>query len=87
MAPDGTDLMQMEDGTILINARTPIAKVNERMHTTLSTLAHNTIGGYALAQFGRLQTVGMAFEADGYRFAVRSVDDRSILSLAASPVS
>ncbi len=86
MAPDGTDLMQMEDGTILINARTPIAKVNERMHTTLSTLAHNTIGGYALAQFGRLPTVEVGFE-DGDRFAVRSVDDRSILSLAASPVS
>lgn len=87
VATAGPDLRFTDEGSIVIDARTPIAKVNERLHTTLSTLTHSTMGGLALDHFGRLPDVGMDFEADGYRFTIRSVDDRSVLSLTASQLS
>lgn len=83
-APETTQQIVDADGEYVIDARLPIVKVNERLEISLSTLNQSTIGGYALTRFGRLPREGDAFEADGYRFEVVEMNERSILRLSAA---
>ena len=72
-----------EDGRVRLDARIPIAKVNEILGTDISTLKHNTISGLALSRFGRLPQQGDRFEEQGFTFSVLEVSDRSIDTLVA----
>lgn len=76
-----------DDGAYRIDARLPVVKVNEVLETALSTLDHNTVGGFALARFGRLPKVGDSFSVEGYRFEVAEMSERSIISLTAMRIS
>lgn len=78
-------LWTQPDGSYLLDARLPIVKVNEALDVSLSTLTQNTIGGFALAQFGRLPDVGESFSAEGYTFTVAEANERAILQMTASP--
>jgi len=83
----GRQISMRDDGSYRIDARTPIAKVNERLGTTLSTLGQHTMGGLALAHFGRLPNCGESFDAEGHRFTVVEADERRILALSAEPLT
>ncbi len=73
-----------EDGRVTLDARLPIAKVNEILGTDISTLSYNTLSGLALARFGRLPGVGERFIEAGHAFTVLAVTERSIRSFEAS---
>jgi CBS domain containing-hemolysin-like protein len=76
-------VQRREDGSIVLDARVPIVKVNEILNTAIKTLHHNTLGGFALARFGRLPDVGATFHEGDYEFVVTSMNERSILQLVA----
>ncbi len=72
-----------EDGSITLDARLPVAEVNDLLQTHLPTLQASTLGGHALTQFGHLPGEGDRFEEEGYRFEVTKVSDRAVLQLRA----
>ncbi|SEA80485.1 CNNM domain-containing protein [Rubrimonas cliftonensis] len=64
-------------------ARTPLVEVNEALGVALETLQHSSLGGYALARFGRLTQAGEHFDAEGWRFTVIEATPRAILEIEA----
>lgn len=75
------------DGSVLLDARLPIVKVNETLNIALPTLNHNTLGGLALSHFGRLPDLEARFAEEGYEFTVSGVTERRILQLTAKPIA
>ena len=80
-------IVEREEGGYLIDARLPVSQVNEHLDTDLPTLAHSTVGGYALSRFGRLPEEGDSFIADGYTFTVAEADEKRISKLSVVPVT
>lgn len=77
-APQPTD-----DGKYLIDARTPIAVVNEVLNTDLSSLNYSTIGALSTSHFRHIPQQGEQFSADGYIFEVSEAHQRSVTTLLA----
>lgn len=71
------------DGSVLLDARMPVVKVNEALSISLPTLSYSTFGGYALSQFRRLPEVGEKFSEQGHVFQVTKRNERMILQFSA----
>jgi len=75
---DAARLAPQADGGFLIEARTPITEVNEKLQVEISPLSQGTLGGYALARFGHIPARGESFVEQGYRFTVEDATERAI---------
>ena len=78
------DYRRLDDGQVVFDARTPVARVNDKLGISLPMLEHSTLGGFALMQFGHLPQVGESFEAEGLRFTVTEATERAILGIRVS---
>ena len=74
----------MPDGSVIFEARTPIAEVNEILDSDIpETDAADTIGGYICAELGRIPEDGenFHFEKKGLSAVILKADKRKILKL------
>ncbi len=84
---DTADLVERNDGSLLIDGMAPVHGTLGRIGLTLppthAGFRFHTIAGFALAEFGRLPTAGDSFIYEGWRFEVLDVDGRRIDKLLA----
>ena len=82
---DTPDIVERDDGSLLIDGMAPVHGVIGRLGIGLG--AHHrgfhTIAGLALAELGRLPVTGDGFSYDGWRFEVVDMDGRRIDKLLA----
>lgn len=69
------------DGSVVVQALTPIEEFNARFKTKLSDEEIDTIGGFVVGTLGHLPEVGDSIEIEGLRIEVQSADDRRVHSL------
>ena len=68
----------LADDAYLMDARLPIADVNDILATTISTAAAHTIGGLIVARLRHVPKVGESIIEAGFRFSVEQATDRAI---------
>ncbi len=73
----------MPDGSVLLEARTPVSDVNEILDIEIPDTEHaDTIGGYICAELGRIPEVGEVYSARGlFKAEIVKADKRKILKL------
>ena len=70
------------DGSVLVQALTPIEEFNARFRTKLSDEEIDTIGGFVVGTLGHLPEIGDSVEIEGLRIVVQNADDRRVHSLS-----
>lgn len=80
------DLIEREDGSLLIDGMMPAHQAFERLGLRLDAVDgdFHTIAGFALTQLERLPEVGDSFTYEGWRFEIVDMDGRRIDKLLAS---
>jgi CBS domain containing-hemolysin-like protein len=81
----GPNYEALGEGHYLLNARLPVAEVNELLGTSLFLSEARTIGGLLVARLRHVPTVGECLTMSGYKFTVVEVGDRAITTLRAEP--
>ena len=73
----------MPDGSVLLEARTPVSDVNEILDIEIPDSEHaDTIGGYICAELGRIPEIGEVYSARGlFKAEIVKADKRKILKL------
>ncbi len=73
----------MPDGSVLLEARTPVSDVNEILDIEIPDTEHaDTIGGYICAELGRIPEEGETYTAPGlFRAEIVKADKRKIQKL------
>ncbi|MEE4190601.1 MAG: hemolysin family protein [Halieaceae bacterium] len=82
---EGPNYEALGEGHYLLNARLPVAEVNELLGTSLFLSEARTIGGLLVARLRHVPTVGECLTMSGYKFTVVEVGDRAITTLRAEP--
>ena len=67
-----------EDGALLVQGKTGVDEVTERLGVTIVRDGFETVGGFLLARLGRMPYVGEVFETDGLQVEVAEVERRRI---------
>lgn len=87
-ATDEPDLVEREDGSLLVSGQMPIDQLADRIEITLSEdRDYATVAGHALWLMRRLPEVGDFVDDQGWRFEIVDMDGRKIdkLLVAALP--
>ena len=76
----------LPDGSVLLEARTPVSDVNEILDIDIPDSEHaDTVGGYICAELGRIPETGETFTAPGlFRAKIVKADKRKIQKLKLS---
>ncbi|NJR78669.1 hemolysin family protein [Sphingomonas corticis] len=86
-ADDGPNLVERDDGSLLVAGTMPADALAERLGIDLpEDRDYATVAGLALAAFRKLPTEGESFEEQGWRFEVVDLDGRRIDKLLVSEV-
>ena len=83
---DTPDIVERDDGSLLIDGMAPVNGVLGRLGLGLRPhhTGFHTIAGFVLAELGRLPTTGEGVSYDGWRFEVVDMDGRRIDKLLVS---
>jgi len=76
----------LDEDTWLMDARLPIAEVNEILGTSLPAGESHTIAGMVMARLRHIPQEGESIIEAGFRFTVEEATDRSIVKLRVEPV-
>ena len=80
------DIIEREDGSLLIDGMTPAPDVFDRLGLrTVGNRDFHTIAGFALAHLAHLPEVGEAFVWEGWRFEIVDMDGNRIDKLLVRP--
>jgi putative hemolysin len=71
-------VQQEADGVFVFSGNVPIEELNDRLGVSISREGFSTIGGYLLAQLGRVPTVGEQFDVDGLHVEVLEAERRRV---------
>ena len=71
-------VQQEAEGVFLFSGNVPIEELNDRLGVSISREGFGTIGGYLLAQLGRVPTVGEQFDIDGLHVEVLEAERRRV---------
>lgn len=83
---DGPQIVQRDDGSLLIDGSFPIDELGERLGIPLpSSHDYHTVAGFALARMRRLPKVGESFRHGLWRFEIVDVDGQRIDKVLAAP--
>lgn len=86
--PDEPEMVERDDGSLLVAGWAPIDHVLQRLGIVLDTQRqYQTVAGLVLEQLGRLPAVGDSFTLRDYRFEVVDLDGRRIDKLLVTRVS
>jgi CBS domain containing-hemolysin-like protein len=72
-----------EDGAYILDARLPVAEVNELLGTRLYLSEARTIGGLIVARLKHVPSPGEFMTDNGYRFTVEKANERAVIKLRA----
>ncbi|MGH8113501.1 MAG: HlyC/CorC family transporter [Rhodanobacteraceae bacterium] len=72
-------ILAQPDGSVLVDALTPIEDFNEHFQTRFSDEEYDTIGGLVTAEIGHLPDPGETAALGEYAFDVTRADDRRVL--------
>lgn len=74
---------QQEDGSYLIDARTPVGTVNEFLDSDIPEKEeYDTLGGFVISEFGRIPAAEESLEAHGLLVIVLEASERYVSQLA-----
>lgn len=76
--PEDAAIRRLPDGSLSIQAQTPVDEVSEALGVELPEGEYDTLSGFLYEQFGRIPGVGESVEWQGFRFVVESADQRRI---------
>jgi putative hemolysin len=81
------DVVEREDGSLLINGMMPAQDAFERLglRTPPEEGDYHTVAGFVLHELGHLPEVGEHFGHEGWRFEVMDLDGRRIDKVLATP--
>lgn len=79
-------LVELDDGTVTVDARLPVDDLNERFDTAIE-LEAETVGGLFTEVAGRIPVAGESVEIEGLRITVEELQGTRIIRLAIRPVS
>lgn len=83
---DEPDVVEREDGSLLVSGQMPIDLLAERIGLSLDEERdYATVAGHALWQLKRLPEVGEYFDDQGWRFEIVDMDGRKIDKLLLAP--
>ena len=72
-----------KDGSLQIDARTPIDKINEQLDLSISEEEdYDTIGGFVISQTGRIPQIGEELNLSNLKISILDADERKIKSLS-----
>ena len=71
-------MQQEADGVFVFSGNVPIEELNVRLGVSISREGFSTIGGYLLAELGRVPTVGEQFDIDGLHVEVLEAERRRV---------
>ena len=78
------ELVQQDDGALLVSASMRIEDFDEEIGSDLDTGEFDTVGGLVIHRLGRLPKRGDSIEAGGWRFEVVAADRRRVKRLKVS---
>jgi CBS domain containing-hemolysin-like protein len=82
--PRAEELLQREDGGLLIDGAASLRMVAERLGLAIEAPHEATIGGHIVERLGRVPEAGERFELEGVRLEVVDVDDTRVTRLRAT---
>ena len=86
-----SDVKKRDDGSWQVDATLPIAELKQLLATDLALpqeaeAKYQSVGGFAVTQFGRIPAPGDAFEWNGWRFEVAEMDRRRVDKIRIAPI-
>ena len=75
---DSEDIIQVAEGTIIVDGRTELEKIEDHLKITLERGRYETIGGMILNTIRRIPHQGENFQFEGMDITIESADERSI---------
>jgi magnesium and cobalt transporter len=75
-ATDG--ISPASDGSLIIDGRTEIEKIEEYLNITLEKGRYETLGGFILNSIKRIPLTGEKFQIEGLKILIENADERSI---------
>lgn len=66
------------DGTLIIDGRTEIEKIEEYLNISLAKGRYETLGGFILNSIKRIPLTGEKFQIEGLEILIENADERSI---------
>ncbi len=74
-------ISQEEDGSYLVDGRTPISEINDALHIHLPVGGCHTVAGLMVDRIHAIPSVGDTFIEEEHRFTVRKADERVVLKV------
>lgn len=71
-------IIPASDGTLIIDGRSEIEKVEEYLNITLKKGRYETLGGFILNSIRRIPLTGEKFQIEGLEISIEKADERSI---------
>ncbi len=76
--PEDAAIKRLPNGSLSIQAQTPIDEVSEALGVELPEGEYDTLSGFLYERFARIPSVGESLEWQGWRFVVESASQRRI---------
>lgn len=79
---DDPELIELADGSFLLQAREPVDEVNEILGIAIPTSEqYDSVGGFIFHRMSRIPQVGESVAGEGFRIIVQKASDRQIQSV------
>lgn len=78
---------EIADGVWEVDARLPIAELNEMLSAELDTREYHSVSGLMTARLKHIPQIGETIDAHDYRFTVTAADERSALTVRVERMS
>jgi len=75
---DSEDIIQTDEGSIIVDGRTEIEKIEEHLNMRLERGRYETVGGLILNTIRRIPHQGENFQIEGMDITIENADERSI---------
>jgi CBS domain containing-hemolysin-like protein len=75
---DSEGIIQASDGSLVIDGRTEIEKIEEYLNITLEKGRYETLSGFILNSLKRIPLTGEKFQIEGLEIFIENADERSI---------
>ena len=80
------NLLWMQDGEALVEARMPVDDFNEMFKTSVVPEGFDTVGGFLFSRLGRIPTVGDKVEVGGLEVLVTATSGRRVRRVRVRPI-
>lgn len=84
--PAGQDMRRRADGSWLVEGRTPVEDLSQRLGLKIENGDFHTAAGFVLERLARIPTEGDHFDLDGWRVEIVDMDGKRIDKLLFMPI-